>query len=149
MGFDTYDAVVVGAGPVGCVTALAFASRGAQVVLLEAHPAAATRLAGEWLHPAAVGVLLGLGLSPMTAPSGRPSGRGFVIFPDDDTAPIVLPYGSRPASATARSSTTPWLTCRATPSSSGERSAYSCCSTWSTRRGCSAPRTWSPTPAAR
>ena len=35
---DRYDVAIIGAGPVGCVSALAFAERGADVLLLEANP---------------------------------------------------------------------------------------------------------------
>ena len=34
----SFDVVVIGAGPVGCVTALAFGRNGARVLLLEANP---------------------------------------------------------------------------------------------------------------
>ena len=87
----TYDVAVVGAGPVGCVTALLMARRGRRVLLVEANPSSATRLAGEWLHPPAVDILgdLGVDLGP-----SEPylSGRGFAVFPDDGSLPVVLPY---------------------------------------------------------
>jgi len=41
------DVAVVGAGPAGCVTALAFAQQGARVVLIECQAAGARKLAGE------------------------------------------------------------------------------------------------------
>lgn len=82
------DVAVIGAGAAGCITALAFARRGARVLLLEAHPGASTRLAGEWLHPAAVRILESLGVSELP----RPQGRGFAIFPADDGEPIRLEY---------------------------------------------------------
>lgn len=83
------DVAIIGAGPAGCVAALAFASRGAQVCLLDGQPRAAQRLAGEWLHPAGVAVLrqLGVGL-PATAALGQ----GFVVIPEDGGPPIVLRY---------------------------------------------------------
>ena len=86
-----FDVAVVGGGPVGCLTALGFARRGARVALLEANPRAHHRLAGEWLHPPAAEALaeVGVGLPP-TAPAD--SGQGFVVFPDDGQAPILLPY---------------------------------------------------------
>lgn len=104
---SAYDVVVTGAGPVGCVTALAFARKGANVLLLEANPRAGERFAGEWLHPPAVRILRDLGISPRALAGERRSssvsddavgrGRGFVVFPDDDGEPITLPYtdGSR------------------------------------------------------
>ena len=82
------DVAVVGAGPVGCVTAVSLARAGARVVLLEAEPSAGTRLAGEWLHPSALDVLHRLGASP----AGAHEGCGFVVFPDDGGPPVTLPY---------------------------------------------------------
>ena len=58
------DVVVIGAGPVGCTAALAFAAKGADVLVLEANPKGAQRLAGEWLHPPALDVLEDLGVDP-------------------------------------------------------------------------------------
>jgi squalene monooxygenase len=92
------DVAVIGAGAAGCVTALAFARRGAQVLLLEAHPGASTRLAGEWLHPAGVSVLDSLGLGGLADLPGHPPGRGFVVYPADDGEPVHLEY---PDGATA------------------------------------------------
>jgi len=86
------DVAVIGAGAAGCVTALAFARRGAQVLLLEAHPGASTRLAGEWLHPAGVRVLDALGLGGLADTPGHPPGRGFVVFPADEGEPVHLEY---------------------------------------------------------
>jgi len=86
-----FDAVVIGAGPVGCVAALAHARAGARVLLLEANPDAARRLAGEWLHPLGLSVLHELGLDP-SEHSRFDSGRGFAVFPDDGSAPVELPY---------------------------------------------------------
>ena len=88
-----FDAVVIGAGPVGCVAALAQARAGARVLLLEANPDAAHRLAGEWLHPLGLGVLHELGLDP-SEKSRFNSGHGFAIFPDDGSAPVILPYAN-------------------------------------------------------
>lgn len=94
----TYDVAIIGGGPVGCCAALAFAARGARVAVLEANARAATRLAGEWLHPPAVELLRQLGVD--LAPEAYPTGRGFAVLPDDGSAPIVLSYpgGRRGAS---------------------------------------------------
>ncbi len=89
----SYDVAIIGAGPVGCVAALAFARQGRQVLLLEANPRTSDRFAGEWLHPPAVRILRDLGVEPK--PDGAyPSGQGFAVFPDDGSGPIVLPYRS-------------------------------------------------------
>ena len=85
------DVAVIGAGAVGSLTALAFARRGAQVLLLEAHPNASSRLAGEWLHPAGVRVLDALGLAGL-ADTAHPPGHGFVVYPGDEAGPVRLEY---------------------------------------------------------
>ncbi len=86
-----YDIAVVGAGPVGSVCALAHARKGARVALLEANPKAARRLAGEWLHPPALRILRNLAIDLDDQPNGN-AGKGFVVFPEDRSEPIVLPY---------------------------------------------------------
>jgi 2-polyprenyl-6-methoxyphenol hydroxylase-like FAD-dependent oxidoreductase/phytoene/squalene synthetase len=88
-----YDVAIVGGGPVGCVTALAFARKGAKVVVLEADPRAAHRFAGEWLHPAGVGVLDRLRAGRLDLASPR-TGYGFVIVPDDGGPAVQMPYAS-------------------------------------------------------
>jgi 2-polyprenyl-6-methoxyphenol hydroxylase-like FAD-dependent oxidoreductase len=87
-----FDVAVVGAGPIGSAAALAFAKRGARVVVFEANPGASRRLAGEWLHPPGVEVLGRLGIDVATESPGAADGRGFVVFPDDGSPPILLPY---------------------------------------------------------
>ncbi len=89
----SYDVVIVGAGPSGCTSALAFARRDQRVLLLEAEPRVSERLAGEWLHPPALSILdrLGVDLTPV-APYA--TGKGFVLFPCDGREPIVLPYAT-------------------------------------------------------
>jgi lanosterol synthase len=88
---QSYDVAIVGGGPVGCATALAFAQRGARVLVCEAQPRACQRLAGEWLHPPAVDILEQLGARDAVA-TNYDTGRGFVVFPDDGGEPMVLPY---------------------------------------------------------
>ena len=90
---SSYDVAIVGAGPVGSLCALAHARKGARVALLEANPKAAGRLAGEWLHPPAVRMLQENGVSLDACPHSS-QGNGFVVFPDDRSEPIVLPYSS-------------------------------------------------------
>ncbi len=86
-----YDVAVVGAGPVGSLCALAHARKGARVVLLEANPKTSTRLAGEWLHPPSVQILREFGIDlDRQSPSAK--GKGFVVFPEDGSERIVLPY---------------------------------------------------------
>ena len=87
-----YDVAVVGAGPIGAAAALAFAQRGASVIVFEANPNASKRLAGEWLHPPGVEVLGRLGIDVAKDAPGAAAGQGFVVFPDDRSSPILLPY---------------------------------------------------------
>jgi squalene monooxygenase len=84
------DVAVIGAGPVGCVAALAFARKGARVAVLEGNLRSAQRLAGECLHPAGVQVLEKLGLHNLI--DACHPGRGFAVFPRNDSHAILLPY---------------------------------------------------------
>lgn len=88
---SSYDVVVVGAGPAGAVAAVAAARSGASVLLLEANPDASRRFAGEWLHPTGVAVLDRLRIGRLEGGDAR-TGYGFVVFPDDGSEPIELPY---------------------------------------------------------
>ncbi len=83
------DVIVVGAGPVGCSAAMAFANRGQRVLVLEASPGACRRFAGEWLHPPGVRALADLGVD--LDKLGRSRGYGFVLW-GRDASPIELPY---------------------------------------------------------
>lgn len=83
---------MIGAGPIGCVAAIAFAGRGATVLLLEANPRASERFAGEWIHPSGVQVLQRLGLGSLNAITESGPRHGFVVHPDDGSDPVILPY---------------------------------------------------------
>ncbi len=88
---DAYDVVVVGGGPVGCVTGAALGRTGATVLVVEADPKMAHRLAGEWLHPPALEVLDRLRLGRLDGAEPQ-TGYGFTIFPDDGSPDIEMPY---------------------------------------------------------
>ncbi len=94
-----YDVAVVGAGPAGCAAAAGFSREGASVLLLEANPKAASRLAGEWLHPPGLRVLDKLDLIPWSDVAQHPACTGFVVFPDDGSEPVRLPYVGGEASS--------------------------------------------------
>jgi len=86
------DVAIVGAGPTGSAAALAFARRGARVALIDGHPEAARRFAGEWIHPPGVRTLAALGVA--TQRLAAELGHGFAIFGDDAADPVCLPYAS-------------------------------------------------------
>lgn len=86
-----YDIAVVGGGPIGSVCALAHTHKDARVALLDGNPKASTRLAGEWLHPPAVRMLQNLGIDLDGCPHSS-HGKGFVVFPEDHSESILLPY---------------------------------------------------------
>lgn len=90
-----HDVAVIGAGPIGCAAAIAFAQRGAMVLLLEANPRASERFAGEWIHPSGVQILEKLGLASLEAIAENGLMHGFVVHPDDGSDQIVLPYPDR------------------------------------------------------
>lgn len=93
---QSFDAIVVGAGPVGSVAAAALARRGARVALLEASPATRSRFAGELLHPGAVDVLRRLDLLDVPAAHDHPRNRGFAVSlrPGDDAVRLTYPSGA-------------------------------------------------------
>src|SRR4029077_7545888 len=87
------DSAVFGAGPVGCVAALALARPRDRVPLVEGNPQSAEhRLAGELLHPAGIRMLRDLGLDPLPLADHYPNGQGFVVFPEDGGPGTVLRY---------------------------------------------------------
>lgn len=86
---------VIGAGPVGCFTALNLAQRsgGGNVTLFEADSRNRNRFAGEWLHPAGIRALCQSGLLERDELETRSvSHRGFAIFPHDRSEAILLEY---------------------------------------------------------
>ncbi len=87
-----YDVAIIGAGPVGSLCALAHARKGARVALFEANPRSSQRLAGEWLHPPAVRILREFGIEDPGAQTFKPTGAGFVIFPEAGAQPVAFPY---------------------------------------------------------
>ncbi len=92
------DVAIVGAGPAGATAAIAFAKRGARVTLIEGHPEAAQRFAGEWIHPGGVRTLRALGVDVEALAAHR--GYGFAIFGDDGLDPVCLPYAAGEESIT-------------------------------------------------
>ncbi|MGI3204520.1 FAD-dependent oxidoreductase [Streptomyces sp. GLT-R25] len=89
---DSVDAIVVGAGPVGCAAAHALADRGARVVVVERmERGPASPFAVEWLHPTAADVLLRWGLALPEAGHVRGTGVSMHLA-DEGHEPVVVPY---------------------------------------------------------
>ncbi|MCB9555404.1 MAG: squalene/phytoene synthase family protein [Deltaproteobacteria bacterium] len=89
-----FDALVVGCGPVGAIAARALARQGQRVLVIEANPRASRRLAGEWLHPRGAEILEQLELVPVQREPAALRPKGFVVFPDDHSDAIQLPYAN-------------------------------------------------------
>ena len=94
------DVVIVGGGPIGCAAAIAHALKEQKVLVLEAHPDACERFAGEWIHPPGAQILAELAVE-LDAPR---FGQGFAIFADDNKAEVLLPYGQGTAVCVEHSS---------------------------------------------
>ena len=73
----------------GSLCALAHARKGARVALFEANPNGQTGLKGEWLHPPVTRILEQVGINLDTQTRAT---KGFVVFPEDGSAPIPLSY---------------------------------------------------------
>jgi 2-polyprenyl-6-methoxyphenol hydroxylase-like FAD-dependent oxidoreductase len=86
------DVAVVGAGPVGCVAALAHARRGARVALIEANPARKNRFAGELLHPPAAAALASVGITDVPPAQDHQANRGFAVLSSELETPRILDY---------------------------------------------------------
>lgn len=81
---------IVGAGPVGCLAAVLLARAGSLVTVFEAESTERPRFAGEWLHPSGVRALSEAGV--LGPDDDGVLHRGFAIFPDDGTEPVLLDY---------------------------------------------------------
>ena len=92
---DSFDAAIVGAGPAGCVAAIAFARRGARVALIEAHPDK-HRFAGELLHSSGVQILEDLGITGLPSASQHGPCRGFAVFSSEQADASQLNYSGIP-----------------------------------------------------
>ncbi|MBK7857819.1 MAG: FAD-dependent oxidoreductase [Archangiaceae bacterium] len=90
------DAVVVGGGPAGALTAYLLARQGRRVTLLEAASRVERKLCGEYLCPRGVELLEGLGLSEVAV--GRELVGMRVVSPQGRVlTPTFPPHDGRPS----------------------------------------------------
>lgn len=83
------DAIVVGGGPAGALTAHLLARRGARVVLLEAADEVRRKVCGEYLCPRGVEILRALGLEAMA--TGRPIEGMRIVSPNGTVVQARFP----------------------------------------------------------
>ncbi|KAH8889829.1 squalene epoxidase [Thozetella sp. PMI_491] len=84
------DAVIVGAGPMGCAMAFALANQGRSVILLERWMQEPNRIVGELLQPGGVAALRKLGLEKSLEGIDAIPCHGFhVTYHGED---VVIPY---------------------------------------------------------
>jgi squalene monooxygenase len=94
-----YDAVISGAGIVGCAAALRLAERGWRVLLVERNRSLPKHLAGELFHPPGVEQLRRLGIIDDLLAHGAQTVYGFAIYRGPQQRPIELRYAEVPNSS--------------------------------------------------
>lgn len=92
-----FDAVVCGGGIAGSTTAVALARKGLRVLVCEAGLPSAKRLAGELMHPPAVGRLQTLGLHQALVDAGAVPVYGFAAVRSAADPGLVLSYSEIPS----------------------------------------------------
>ncbi|HOB98079.1 MAG TPA: FAD-dependent oxidoreductase, partial [Verrucomicrobiota bacterium] len=70
---QTWDVVVVGAGPCGAVAARSLVARGWRVALVDRHAFPRQKVCGDALLPDSFEILRGLGLAYAVLGAGHPS----------------------------------------------------------------------------
>jgi 2-polyprenyl-6-methoxyphenol hydroxylase-like FAD-dependent oxidoreductase len=96
---DGADVVVVGGGFSGLLGAMAVASRGRSVLVLEATDRPSRAFRGELLHPFGVRALGALGMRACLGAAGAAEVEGFAVFAPGVSEPVLLPYETEPGVA--------------------------------------------------
>ncbi|CAG8585607.1 19661_t:CDS:10, partial [Dentiscutata erythropus] len=87
-----YDLIIIGAGIVGCVAAVAFGKQGRKVLLIERDMSEPNRIVGELLQPGGVKALEKLGLSECLENIDSIPCYGYGVFYEGET--VSIPYPS-------------------------------------------------------
>src|SRR5687767_5030893 len=87
-----YDVTIIGAGPAGCIAAIALARRGHRVAVIEQHRFPRDKVCGECLSALGIEVLERLDLKKILEPL-RPTRltRGELVAPSGQSAYVELP----------------------------------------------------------
>lgn len=95
-----YDVLIIGAGIAGCAAAqaLSLADRGhrRRILLIDRHPGASPRFAGEFIHPRGAQILDDLGFYGALKAAGAVDVDGFTVLERADGRYVELPYGEIP-----------------------------------------------------
>jgi menaquinone-9 beta-reductase len=97
------DVLVVGAGPAGLSAALGFRSAGAEVTVVEQHPAPPARVCGAFVNPEGVSHLDALGLLDRVRDAGAvPVPESLVSWPGGRPVAVPIVRGHYPGMALPR-----------------------------------------------
>lgn len=92
-----YDVVIIGAGIAGCAAAQALAQADPggrrRILLIDRHPGASPRFAGEFIHPRGAQILADLGFYGALKAAGAVDVDGFTVLERADGRYVELPYG--------------------------------------------------------
>ncbi|RIB08525.1 squalene epoxidase-domain-containing protein [Gigaspora rosea] len=86
-----YDLIIIGAGIVGCVAAVAFGKQGRKVLLIERDMSEPNRIVGEYLQPGGVVALEKLGLSECLENIDSIPCYGYGVFYGGETVSFLYP----------------------------------------------------------
>ncbi len=95
-----YDVVIIGAGIAGCAAAQALAqadpNRRRKILVIDRHPGASPRFAGEFIHPRGAQILDNLGFYQPLKRAGAVDVDGFTVLERADGRYAELPYAEIP-----------------------------------------------------
>ncbi|KAF0425106.1 SE-domain-containing protein [Gigaspora margarita] len=86
-----YDLIIIGAGTVGCVAAVAFGKQGRKVLIIERDMSEPNRIVGEYLQPGGVVALEKLGLSECLENIDSIPCYGYGVFYGGETVSFLYP----------------------------------------------------------